>query len=135
MPSAKIPELCSIMASAISLGSQHENQVHIQVKLLLSDRSNTVSVAQSLSHVRLFVTPWTAACQSSLTFTISQRLLKLMTIESLMQSNHLILRHPLLLLPSIMPSITVFSNELALCIRWPKYWNFSFSISPSNEYI
>ena len=92
-------------------------------------------VVQSLSHVRLFVTPWTAACQSSLTFTISQRLLKLMTIESLMQSNHLILRHPLLLLPSIMPSITVFSNELALCIRWPKYWNFSFSISPSNEYI
>ena len=87
---------------------------------------------QSLHHVQLFVTPWTAACQASLPFTISQSLFKLMPIESMMPSNHLILCHTLLLLPSIMPSIRVFSNESALCIRWPKYW--SFSISPSNEY-
>ena len=80
------------------------------------------------------MTPWTAAYQASLSFTISQCLLKLMSIESVMTSNHLIFCHPLLLLPSIFPSIMVFSNESALCIRWPKYWSFSFSISPSNEY-
>ena len=80
-----------------------------------------------------FVTPWTAAHQSSLSFTISRSLLKLMSIELVMSSNHLILCHPLLLLPSIFPSIRVFSNELALRIRWPKYWSFSFSTSPSNE--
>ena len=91
-------------------------------------------VVQSLSLVRLFVTPWTAACQASLSITISQSLLKLMPIESLMPSNHLIFCHPLLLLPSIFPSIRVFSNESALCIRWPKYWSFSFSISPSTEH-
>ena len=79
-------------------------------------------------------TPWTAARQASLSFTIFQSLLKLMSIESMIPSNHLILCHPLLLLPSIFPSIRVFSNELALCIRWPKYWSFSFSICPSNEY-
>ena len=79
-------------------------------------------------------TPWTAACQASLSFTISWSLLKLMAIELVMPSNHLILCHPLLLPPSIFPSIRVFSNESALCIRWPKYWSFSFSISPSNEY-
>ena len=79
------------------------------------------------------MTPWTEACQASLSITNSQRLLKLMSIESVMPSNHL-LCHPLLLLPSIFPSIRVFSNEAALCIRWPKYWRFSFSISPSNEY-
>ena len=78
------------------------------------------------------MTPWTAACQASLSFTISQNLLKLTSIESVMPSNHLILCCPFLLLPSIFPSIRVFYNELALCIRWPKYW--SFSISPSNEY-
>ena len=78
--------------------------------------------------------PWTAARQASLSFTISQSLLKLISIESVMPSNHLILCHPLLLLPSIFPSIRVFSNESAVGIRWPKYWNFSFSISPSNEY-
>ena len=89
------------------------------------------SVAQSC---RLFVTPWTAAHQASLSITNSQSLLKLMSIESLMPSNHLILCRPLLLLPSIFPSIRVFSNESALCIRWPKYWSFSFSISPSNEH-
>ena len=91
-------------------------------------------VVQSLSCVRLFVTPWTAACQASLSFTISQSLLKLRSIESVTPSNHLILCLPLLLLPSIFPSIRVFSNELSLCIRWPNYWSFSFSISPSNEY-
>ena len=93
-----------------------------------------VSSVHSLSHVLLFVTPWTAACQASLSITNSQSLPKLMSIESVMPSNHLILCRPLLLLPSIFPSIGVFSNELVLCIRWPKYWNFSFSISPSNEY-
>ena len=91
-------------------------------------------VVQSLSRVRLFATPWTAAHQASLSFTVSWSLLKLMSIESVMPSNHLILCHPLLLLPSIFPSIRVFSNELALCIRWPKYWSFSFSISPFYEY-
>ena len=89
-------------------------------------------VVQSLSYVHLFATPWTAARQASLSFTISRSLLKLMSIESVIPSNHLILSRTLLLLPSIFPSIRVFSNESALCISWPKYW--SFSISPSNEY-
>ena len=89
---------------------------------------------QSLSHVQLFATLWTAACQASLSITNSQSLLKLMSIESVMLSNHLILCHTLLLLPSIFPSIRVFSNESVLPIRWPKYWSFSFNISPSNEY-
>ena len=80
------------------------------------------------------MTPWTAARQASLSFTISQSLFKLMSIESVMPSNHLILCHPLLLLPSIFPSIRVFSDESALHIRWPKYWRFSFSICPSNEH-
>ena len=87
---------------------------------------------KSLSHVGLFATPWTATSQASLSF--SQSLLKLMSIESVMPSSHLILCRPLLLLPSIFPSIRVFSNESVLCIRWPKYWSFNFSISPSNEY-
>ena len=87
-----------------------------------------------LSHIRLFVTPWTAACQASLSFFISQSLLKLMSIESMKPPNHLILCHPLLLLPSIFPSIRIFSNESVLHIRWPKYWSFNYSISPSNEY-
>ena len=91
-------------------------------------------VVQSLSCVWLFATPWTAACQASLSFTIYRSLLKLKSIDSVMPSNHLILCHPLLLLPSILPSIRAFSNESALCIRWPKYWSFIFSISLSNEY-
>ena len=91
-------------------------------------------IVQLLSHVQLFVTPWTAARQDSLSFTISQGLLKLMSFESVLPSNHLILCHPLLLLPLIFPSIRVFSNKSALHIRWPKYWCFSFSISPSSEY-
>ena len=92
------------------------------------------SSIQSLSRVQLFATPWTAARQASLSITNSQSLPKLMSIESVMPSNHLILCHPLLLLRSIFPNIRVFSNESALRIRWPKYWSFSFSISPSNEY-
>ena len=92
------------------------------------------SSVHSLSSVRLFATPWTTAHQASLTITNSQSLLKLMSIESVMSSNHLILCCPLLLLPSIFPSIRVFSNESVLRIRWPKYWSFSFSISSSNEY-
>ena len=93
-----------------------------------------VVVVQLLSRVQLFVTPWTAARQASLSFTISCSLLKLLPIESVMPSNHPVLCHPLLLLPSIFPSIRVFSNESVLSIRWPKFWSFSFSISPSNEY-
>ena len=88
----------------------------------------------SLSHVQLFVTPWTAACQASLSITISWSLLKLMSTELVMPFNHLILGCSLLLPPSIIPRIRVFSNESVLCIKWPKYWSFSFSISPSNEY-
>ena len=95
----------------------------------------SVSSVQSLSSVRLFETPWTAARQASMSITNSQSLLKLMSTESVMPCNHLILCRPLLLLPSIFPSIGVFSNESVLCIRWPKYWSFSFSISPSNEYL
>ena len=91
------------------------------------------SSVQSLSCIRLFATPWTAACQASLSITKSHSLLKLISTESVMQSNHLILCRPLLL-PSIFPSIRVFSSESALRIKWPKYWSFSFGISPSSEY-
>ena len=100
-------------------------------------RSNyvwAISSVQLLSCVRLFATPWTAARQSSLSITNSWSQLKLMSIALVMPFNHLNLCRPLLLPPSIFPSIRVFSNELVLCIRWPKYWSFSFSISPSNEY-
>ena len=93
-----------------------------------------ISSVQLLSRVWLFATPWIAACQASLSITNSRSLLKFMSIESVMPSNHLILCHPLILPPSIFPSIGVFSNESVLRIRWPKYWSFSFSISPSNEY-
>ena len=89
---------------------------------------------QSLSRVQFFATPWTAAHQASLSVTNSQSLLKLLSIESVMPSNYLILCRPLILPPSVFPSLRVFSNESVLCIRWPKYWSFSFSISPSNEY-
>ena len=100
----------------------------------LSEKDIWFSSVQSLSHVQLFATLWTAVHQASLSITNSQSLLKLMSIELVMPSNHLILCHPLLLPPSIFPSIRVFSNESVLHIRWPKYWNFSFSIRPSNEY-
>ena len=93
-----------------------------------------ISSVQSLSHVRLLVIPWTAAHQASLSITNSQSPPKPMSIESVMPSNHLILCRPLLLLPSIFPSIRVFSNESALLIRWPKYWSCNFNISPSNEH-
>ena len=94
---------------------------------------STVTV-QLLSHVWLFATPWTAAHQASLSITNSRSLLKLISIKSVRPSNHLILCHPLLLLPSIFPSIRVYASESALRIRWPKYWSFSFSISSSSEY-
>ena len=100
------------------------------------DFQNTLqfSSVQSLGRVQLFATPKRAARQASLSITNSQSLLKLVSIELVMPSNHLILCHPLRLLPSIFPSITVFSSESVFCIRWPKYWSFIFSISPSNEY-
>ena len=111
--------LCSIVLNNIRLYFHHK--MHPQL-------------VQSFSHIHLFVTPWTAACLASLSITNSWSLLKLMSIESMMPSNRFILCCPFLLPPSIFPSIRVFSNELALCIRWPKYWSFSFSISPSDEY-
>ena len=102
--------------------------------LCQGNKTGRVAVVQPLSRVRRFATPWTAAHQVSLSFAIAWSLLKLMSVESMMLFNHLILCCPLLLLPSIFPSIRVFSNESALRIRWPRYWSFSFSISPSNEY-
>ena len=93
-----------------------------------------LSSVQLLSRVRLFATPWTAACQASQSITNSQSSLRLTSIESVMPSSHLILCHPFLLLPPIFPSLQVFSNESVLCIRWPKYWSFSFNLSPSSEY-
>ena len=121
--------------------------IHINMRSLLTPKQaspHTLSVwtwnllqfssVQLLSHVRIFAAPWTAARQASLSITNSQSLLKLMSIELVMPSNHLILCCPLLLLPSIFPSIRVFSNESVLCIRRPEYWHFSFSISPSSEH-
>ena len=99
------------------------------------DESNNFSSVQSLSRVWLLATPWIAACQASLSITNTQSLLKLMSIKLVMPSSHLILCCPLFLLPSIPPSIRVFSNESTPCMRWPKYWSFSFSISPSNEHL
>ena len=107
--------------------SRHITQITVKIYFQFSS-------IQSLSWVWLFGTPWTAARQASLSITISWSLLKLMSIKSVMPSNHLILCHPLLFLPSILPSMRVFSNESVLHIRWPKYCSFSFSISPSNEY-
>ena len=104
------------------------------LKMAETHDGKSLRSVQSLSCVQLFATPWNAACQASLSITSSQSLLKLMSIESVMLSSHLILCRPLLLSPSIFPSIRIFSNELAVHIRWPKYWSFSFSISPSNEY-
>ena len=100
----------------------------------LLTQARSAVVVQPPSRVRLFVTPWAAARQASLSFPISQSLLKLMSTESVILLNHLLLCRPLLLLPSTFPSISIFCNELVLPIRWPKYWSFSFSISPSNEY-
>ena len=108
--------------------------ISLESKALSRVLSNQIRSDQSLSHVQLFVTPWTAALQPSLSFTISQSLLKLMSIKLVMPSNHLILCWPLLLWSSIFPSMWVFSKESVLHIRWPKYWSFSFSISLSNKY-
>ena len=107
---------------------------NLRIVLSLTGEVKLIHAVQLLSRVWLFATPWTAACQASLSFTISWSLLGFMSIESVMLSNHLIVCLPLLLLPSFFPGIKAFSNELALRIRWPKYWSFSFSISPSNEY-
>ena len=109
------------------------NQTVFDQKILSVHRRVKAQSVQSLSPVRLFATPWTAACQASLSITNSWSLLKLMSIELVMPSNHLILCH-ILLLSSIFPSIRVFSNKSVLCIKWPKYWSFSFSINLSNEY-
>ena len=121
--------------------NHNQIQVHSIVPHLLFVPACLVrfSSFQSLSRLThfslsLFATPWTAACQASLSITNSQSLLKLMSVESVMPSNHLILCHPLLLLPSIFPSIRVFSSESVLRIRWPKYWTFNFNISPSTEH-
>ena len=109
-------------------------KIYILLKRIRVQQSVQFSSVQSLSYIQLFVTPWITARQASLSITKSWSLLKLMPIELVMPSSHLILCHPLLLLPPIPPSIRVFSNESTPCMRWPKYWSFSFSISPSNEY-
>ena len=114
--------------------SKKGNAKNVQTTVQLDSFHMIASSVQSLSCVQLFATPWTAACQASLSITNSWSLLKLMPIESVVLSNHLILCCPLLLPPSILPSIRVFSNESIFHIRWPKYWSFSFSISPSKEY-
>ena len=116
------------------MNSKRSTPTHYIVKLTKKRILTAASSVQSLSHVQLFATPLTAAHQASLSITNSQSSPKPMSIETVMPSNHLILCRPLFFPPSILPSIRVFSNESALCIRWPKYWSFSFSISPSNEY-
>ena len=135
-----LPVYISIFAAKTRLGadwaSDHEF-LTAKFRLKLKKVGITIrlfSSVQSLSRVRLFATPWITACQASLSIPSYQNSLKLMSIESVMPSNHLILCHPLLLPPSIFPSIRVFSNQSVLYIRWPKYWSFSFNISPSNEY-
>ena len=122
-----------LLFSSVGLHSSLKKAFLSLLATLWNSTFSWVSV-QSLSRVWLFVTSWTAACLSSLSITNSQSVLKLMSIKLVMPSNHLILCHPLLLLPSIFPSIRVFSNEIVLLIKWPKYWRFSFRISPSNEY-
>ena len=106
----------------------------LSVSIIYSSNCYVIIVVQSISHVQLFATPWSAAHQASLSFTISQSLLKLMSIESVMPPNHLVICHPFLLLSSIFPRIRVFSNKSSHHIRWPKYWSFSFNVSPFSEY-
>ena len=118
----------------ITVISQEEYMESKKIRGTSWKKMTAFSLVQLLSHVQLFVTPWTATHQASLSITNSQSLLKLMSIASVMPSNHLILCCPLLLLPSIFPRIRVFSNKPVFHIRWPKYWSFRFSISPSNEY-
>ena len=108
--------------------------VYIMMEIWNHIHMKIVVVVQLLSHVQLCVTPWTSACQAFLSFTVSQSLLKFMSIDSVMLSNHHILCIPLFLLPSVFSSIRVFSSESSHCIRWPKYWSFSFNISSSNEF-
>ena len=133
--------LCSLFANRFICSSVHFSRFHIYVLIynicfILSDFTlYQFSSVQLLSHVQLFVTPWTAAHQASQSITNSWSLLRLTSIESVMPSNNLNLCHPLLLPPSNLPSIRVFSNESTLRIRWPKYWSFSFNISPSNAYL
>ena len=134
----KLNYICLYLYLSIPIFTKHNiwhcvNQIR-RWNCLLTDLNNKFSSIQSLSCVRLFATPWTTARQASLSITISRSLPKLMSIESVMPSDRLILCCPLLLLPSIFPNIRVFSNESALCIRWPKYWSFSFNISASNEH-
>ena len=131
IPSKEIPGLISFRMDWLDFLA-----VQGTLKSLPQHHSSKASILQCSAFftVQLFATPWTAACQASLSFTISWNLLKLISIESVMPSSHLILCHLLLLLPSVFPSIGVFSSELALHIRWPKYSSFSFSSSPSNEY-
>ena len=123
-----LPALLLLFPSISEGGIQGEPGCYLSSLLL------DFSSGHSLSRVRLLATSWTAACQASLSITNSQSSLRLTSIESVMPSNHLILCHPLFLLPSIFPSIRVFSNESTVRMRWPKYWSFSFSISPSNEH-
>ena len=130
----QIPIACAPVLS-LSLSVSTVLPTSVQLRFLFSCVPGTLEYTQLLSCVQLFETPWTAACQVSLSRTISQSLLKVMSIVLVMPSSHLILWCPPLFLPSIFPSIREFSNESAVCIRWPKYWTFSFSISPSNKYL
>ena len=131
----KILEKRNSMHYDVVVWHMHLKYIEKQIEIIVLKRASIqFSSVQSLSHVPLSVTPWTAARQGSLSITNSRSLLKLMSIELVMPSNHLILCRPLLLLPSVFPSIRVFWNEWALHIRWPKCWSFSFSISPSKEY-
>ena len=135
---AECKELKSLLMKVKEESGKVDLKLNIQKSKIMASSDifmgNQFSSVQSLSHVRLFATPWNTAHQASLSITNSQNLPKPMSIESVMPSNHLILCHPLLLLPSIFLNIRVFSNESALCIRWPKFRSFSFSIRPSNEY-
>ena len=129
-------DLLAVQGTFKSLLQHHSSKASVLQRLVffIVQFSHPYSSVQSLSHVRLFATPWIAACQASLSITNSRSWPKLMSFESVMPTNHLNLCRPLLLLPSIFSSIRVFSNESALCIRWPNYWSFSFSTSPSNEH-
>ena len=136
VPSAKVLELFSLYFQRPFCSSPWVSYNYILLFIIFQNHISlkSISSVRSLSCVQLFMTLWTAAHQPSLSITNSRSLLKLVSIESVMPSNHLILCHPLFLPPSIFPSIKVFSNESALRIRWPKYWSFRFSISPSNEH-
>ena len=127
-------KLCTLLTSPVQFQSKSSG-LHRSCKYSHSDVPTLqFSSVQSLSHIRLFVIPWLAACQASLSITNSRSSHKLRSIESVMPSSHLILYHPLSILPPIPPSIRVFSNESILHMRWPKYWSFSFSIIPSKEH-